>query len=1004
MAGEGSASADPPFGLPHPLPVMAMRGKILEKIQENRVTLIVGDTGCGKSSQVPQFLLEEDIVPILCTQPRRLAVVAIARMVAKARNCEVGGEVGYHIGHSNVSDITSSRSRLVFKTAGVLLEQIRDKGAAALKYKVIILDEVHERSVESDLVLASIKQFLLKKSDFRLVLMSATADIARYRDYFKELGRGERVEVIAIPAAPKQNIFQRRVLYLEQVPLLLGVSSNTLMERYCSGSSPSSANADLKPEVHSLIHQLVLDIHANEPDIEKSILIFLPTYCALEQQWILLKPLCTLFKIHILHRSIDTDQALLAMKICKSHRKVILATNIAESSVTIPEVAFVIDSCRSLQVFWDPIRKSEAAELVWVSKSQAEQRKGRTGRTCDGLIYRLVTGKFYNSLSDHEFPAILRLSLRQQVLMMCCAGSKAINDPKALLQKVLDPPNPELVQDALDLLVQVHALEGPSHRGRYEPTYYGRLLDSLPLPFESSVLTLMFGEIGLLREGILIGILMDIQPLPIFQPFGQQVLCAQYLDNYFDGIGGVLQLGKKEAAFIGNLCAFQFWQCIFKDKQRMECLKYIGVVDGAQTSFALNPILEEEWCYLHNLVLTSLHNINDIYEDIVHVIHRYRPKFIGANRLPSYLEPSEYMHTCNLIGNLEDDDDHHLHHPITARSCISTPFVTSTDFQSTVIAERLKNFIKEMRLQYSKGVPQIDGEPAVNFMSHILSPELCRFYINGLCNKGNQCAFSHSLEARRPICKFFLTLQGCRYGSSCLYSHDSGPRISSIPSRICWQEHEIPSADSFLQLLPVDDDSLILIMNDKHLLFSSNFSSYYHPSSIIVTTPHPYGSDLDNLPSDVVVLWDVTDFCHSIIETKEETPIPWKNVKTVLWFPELEDDEGKTLFSLLQRFFEFLAVRILIDSLCDVRVILTMNNIRFSLLKVEKLARECFFFLTQSFPFDASAFGDIPDTISAVRPMQVSMPITYVFEMRPPPEARSRGYTAALREIVFSKY
>lgn len=123
-------------------------------------------------------------------------------------------------------------------------------------------------------------------------------------------------------------------------------------------------------------------------------------------------------------------------------------------------------------------------------------------------------------------------------------------------------------------------------------------------------------------------------------------------------------------------------------------------------------------------------------------------------------------------------------------------------------------------------------------------------------------------------------------------------------------------------------------MNDKHLLFSSSFSSYYAPSGIIVTTPHPYDSDLDNLPSDVMVLWDVTDFCHSIIETKEKIPIPWKNVKTVLWFPELEDDEGKTLFSLLQSFFEFLAVRILIDSLCDVRVILTMNNIRFSLLKV----------------------------------------------------------------------
>lgn len=80
------------------------------------------------------------------------------------------------------------------------------------------------------------------------------------------------------------------------------------------------------------------------------------------------------------------------------------------------------------------------------------------------------------------------------------------------------------------------------------------------------------------------------------------------------------------------------------------------------------------------------------------MIHRYRPKFIGANRLPSYLEPSEYVHLCNIKGNLEEDDDHHLHHPITERSCISTPFVTSTDFQSTVIAERLKNFIKEVKL------------------------------------------------------------------------------------------------------------------------------------------------------------------------------------------------------------------------------------------------------------------------------------------------------------------
>lgn len=189
------------------LPVMALRKKIVEKIMENRVTLIVGETGCGKSSQVPQFLLEENMAPILCTQPRRFAVVAVARMVAKARNSEVGGEVGYHIGHSK---LLSERSKIVFKTAGVLLDEMREKGSKALEYKVIILDEVHERSVESDLVLVCVKQFMLRDYDLRVVLMSATADIARYRDYFKDLGRGERVEVLAIPNSSQKTFFSAK--------------------------------------------------------------------------------------------------------------------------------------------------------------------------------------------------------------------------------------------------------------------------------------------------------------------------------------------------------------------------------------------------------------------------------------------------------------------------------------------------------------------------------------------------------------------------------------------------------------------------------------------------------------------------------------------------------------------------------------------------------------------------------------------------------------------------
>uniref|UniRef100_A0A1D1ZBL2 Zinc finger CCCH domain-containing protein 4 n=1 Tax=Anthurium amnicola TaxID=1678845 RepID=A0A1D1ZBL2_9ARAE len=985
------------------LPVAAHRDKIVEKIQENRVTLIVGDTGCGKSSQVPQFLLEENMEPILCTQPRRFAVVAIARMVAISRGCEVGGEVGYHIGHSNV---TSQRSRIIFKTAGVLLEQMRDKGLAALKYKVIILDEVHERSVESDLVLACVKQFMTRNKDLRLVLMSATADISRYRDYFKDLGRGERVEVVAIPSSSQQTIYQRKVYYLEHVAEDLGLNSEFLSFTYCSGLNPSSAVAEMRPEVHTLIHKLVLHIHENEPDFEKSILIFLPTYYSLEQQWIRLKPLSSLFKVHILHRSIDTEQALLALKVWKSHRKVILATNIAESSVTIPGVAFVIDSCRSLSVFWDHIRKKDSAELVWVSKSQAEQRKGRTGRTCDGQIYRLVTRTFYNTLNEHEYPAILRLSLRQQVLMMCCAESKAINDPKVLLQKVLDPPDPDVIEDALSLLIHINALERTIfHRDRHEPTFYGRLLDSLPLSFDASVLALKFGENGLLREGILIAILMDVQPFPIIQPFGEQNLFMEYLDGYFESDA---EIGKKENIFMGNLCAFQFWQRVFKDKQRLEHLKQILNVGESKASPSLLLKHEEEWCYEHNLVLTSLHNISEIYEDALNTIHKFRPKFlVRTNGLPTYYEPCGFKHTCLLHAELVGDvdvlaaDDEDPNSKSGRRKCCALPFVCPADFQAPAVANKLGKLMKEIRMQYVEDTALHQGEISNVIVTQSSSPTLCKFFINGLCNKGNRCIFSHALLARTPPCKFFFTFQGCRNGDSCFYSHDSGPHSSFGTASVCLREDETSSADTFVRLLPAMGNGCILVLNDNDLKFSSNLSMHYDPSNIIVTVSNSRTSDVEAPSTGLTVIWGVSHPSSLILETQGKLSIPWNEVKFILWFADTGSGGAELHYQYLPRFFEYLAIRLLAEAMHDVRVVIIMNNNKFAQLQVEKLGRECFFFLTQSFPFNEQSLGEFAEDEGVAWPMQASLPVCYVFEMHAPSVLQFGDYVAALQKGLY---
>ncbi|GLU16850.1 hypothetical protein SLE2022_332590 [Rubroshorea leprosula] len=1009
LSCSSSFSSAPPSSKFGYLPVMAFKEKIVEKIMENRVTLIVGETGCGKSSQVPQFLLEENLAPILCTQPRRFAVVAVAKMVAKYRNCELGGEVGYHIGHSK---LFSARSKIVFKTAGVLLEEMRDKGPNALKYKVIILDEAHERSVESDLVLVCIKQFLIRNNDLRVVLMSATADITRYREYFNDLGRHERVEVLAIPSSNQKAIFQRSVSYLEQVADFLGISTELISLRYCSGPSPSMADAEIKPEVHKLIHDLVLHIHEKEPDIEKSILVFLPTYYALEQQWNLLHSFSLSFKIHILHRSIDTERALAAMKIWKSHRKVILATNIAESSVTIPQVAYVIDSCRSLQVFWDPAGKKDATELVWISKSQAEQRRGRTGRTCDGHVYRLVTKSFFSELADYECPAILRLSLRQQVLQICCSESKSINDPKVLLRKALDPPDPAVVANALDLLVHLKALVITSPRGRYEPTFYGRLLSSFSLSFDAAVLVLRFGEVGMLREGIVLGVLMDTEPRPILRPFGDDLLFTEYVNHYFSGDGNNTALtGRKEVQFMGNLCAFQFWQRVFKDKHRLEHLKQLLRFEEIKATTQLQYKIEEEWCSFHNLVQSSLHHVSEMYEDILNSVHRFRPKFLAAsNGLPGYYYPYEFEHTCLLCQPGRETealaaDDEHLDQLSETKKCVATPFVASSHFQANDVVKKLADIVKEIRTQYAGDISGNHNTIFGNDDSYYNGgTPLCVFFVKGCCSMGSQCRFSHFLEAKRPVCKFFFTLQGCRNGESCSFSHDVHHSSTLPGSTTCLPEDGPANAMSLLQLLPAPAAGSVLLLDDTDMHFTSNLARFYDPSRIISTTclTEKYINEVSL--SGVRIHWGLHHPYQTIISDGVENPIPWDEVKLVLWFPSL-DGYNETLDKqkiLVQSFFEYLALRILGDALHELKVILTVNNIKFSLLEVERLARDSFFFLTKSFPFDETSFGELPNRSTFYKPMVQSRPISYVFDLHPPTDIQFGEYAAVLHKHLHS--
>eukprot|EP00250_Pteridium_aquilinum_P027313 c3464_g1_i1 orf=105-3227(+) len=979
------------------LPVRLQKKRIVDKVQLNRVTLIVANTGSGKSSQVPQMLLEEGISPVLCTQPRRLAVVAVSKVVAEERGCQLGDEVGFHIGQKKV---ISPQSKIIFETAGVLLEELRCEGAKVLsRYKVIIFDEVHERSIESDLALTCIKQFMIRNGNIRLVLMSATFDCNFYKDYFKDLDRGERVEIIPISGSSADCLcvpYKCEVSYLEEVAAMLDDSSaNCLLSELTSTSLDESVN--LGQQMQQMITNLVTHLHREEKDWKKNILIFLPTYKALEEQWSLLKHKGLDMKVFVLHSSIDIDHSLQAMEVSLLVRKVILATNVAESSVTIPGIAYVIDSCLSLEIYWDNDRRKRLPRLVWVSKSQADQRKGRTGRTCDGQVFRMVPMNKFHEFTEFEKPAIQLLSLREQVLTISCSESKAINDPKVFFSKSMDPPLETTVQNAMIALENVEALKKSQQRGKLLPTQYGRLLASLPLSLESAILVVKGGQLGLLREAAVLAALMDSSPFPIVHPFGHEGQYQMFLERYYQrkaSLHGESKRFSHVSILLANLQAFEFWQCMMKDKQRLERLMQYAthLKNRNSDEFAFTEVGEQVWCTQHSLSPSSLQAIAEISSNVIEKMHLFRPKFLSeAQSAPAYYMAYDFHHTCdfcpdedNLVEKiilLEDQPDSEL------GICCKDEYVLSGQFHPLKEIEVLRNLIGQVQkdfLQENVNMEE-EGEPLDDETS------LCRYFQRGACTRGSDCRFSHDFTARRSVCKYFMTESGCRYGELCEFRHTGSAELSSIQDSCVTFEEGLPSMDRFLNLWPLSEERTLLIYGEEDFSFTWNLSNHYPPELLLATsvikeesfclTGKTAVKERVTLLSEagMTIMWGVE--LHRL-HMSEAPVISWEQVSCVLWTIKKEKNEDKALGKRLLDFFSSLSVTLLSEGYADIAVLLTMYNDQFSRCQVERMARDCFFFLEQSIPFDSVAFGVY--TQLEMPALGEPKPVTYLFELKPP--------------------
>ncbi|QEU61742.1 Prp22 [Kluyveromyces lactis] len=404
------------------LPVYRMRQQLIDAVIENQFLVIVGETGSGKTTQLTQYLDEEGLSSkgmIGCTQPRRVAAVSVAKRVAEEMGCNVGEEVGYTI---RFEDETSSRTRIKYLTDGMMQrEALLDPLMS--RYSVILLDEAHERTVATDVLFALLKKAALQRPDLKVIVTSATLDSDKFSKYFMNC------PVLEIPG----KTFPVEVLY----------SSKPQMD-YIESALDTT-----------------MDIHINEP--QGDILVFLTgqeeidTCCEIlyERVKALDGTIPELIILPVYSALPSEIQSRIFEPTPKGSRKVIFATNIAETSITIDGVYYVIDPGFSKINTYNPRVGMEQLLVSPISQAQANQRKGRAGRTGPGKCFRLYTeSAFKNEMLPNTVPEIQRQNLEHTILMLKAMG---IND--LLNFEFMDPPPKSFMVSALEELFNLQALD-----------------------------------------------------------------------------------------------------------------------------------------------------------------------------------------------------------------------------------------------------------------------------------------------------------------------------------------------------------------------------------------------------------------------------------------------------------------------------------------------------------------------------------------------------------------
>jgi len=487
------------------LPISFGKQALINEVLRNETVIIMSETGSGKTTQLPQYLLETKLARkgvVCCTQPRRIAAITVAKRVAKEKGVNIGDIVGYTI---RFEDMSSSRTRLKYMTDGMLLrEALLDP--FLLKYSVIILDEAHERSVQTDVLFGIVKSAQAKRREtkpLKVIVMSATLNVSEFENYFHNSkvcyleGRRHPIKTFYTEEVQK-DYPHASIVSAFQLHRELPMGDDILV--FLTGQEEIEAAAKYLKEIYQHMHQTVPK------------LLVCKLFASLPNQ----------------------EQMNVFNKAPEGTRKIIFSTNIAETSVTIPGIKYVIDCGMVKAKAYNPLTGLDMLKVTPVSKAQARQRSGRAGRECPGVCYRLYPETVFGNLQENTTPEMQRCNVRSICLQLLELGVKDV-------QKFdfISRPSEGAIDEALKQLVLLRAVT--TAVGSQSVTAKGKLMAAFPLDPCLAACILAANEFGCVEEVITIVSLLSVESITYAAP-NQRDNSKKALQKFFSPEGDHVSL------------------------------------------------------------------------------------------------------------------------------------------------------------------------------------------------------------------------------------------------------------------------------------------------------------------------------------------------------------------------------------------------------------------------------------------------------------------------------